>query len=204
MTNQELIDHYVNLLIFQYASKTKAKAMVEAFVREAVADQIFGQVGDGFDLETAVGAQLDLIRLYKNVPRNLYGIDITRSYFGMPTYDDANPDDYVGFAEYADDDPWWYFMTYPDVERLVYTLTDEEVRRFIKYAASLMACDFSMKAIDDIFWEHFGATVTMTDNEDMTMDIHHDIPDADNLFKIIYFAGMLPHPAGVGLTVTES
>lgn len=71
MTNQELIDYYCNLLIIQYRDKDKARGTVAALAEQVVSDQITTQVQDAFNLETAVGAQLDILGKYIGISRNV-------------------------------------------------------------------------------------------------------------------------------------
>lgn len=61
MTTQELIDYYANLLILQYIGQPRAYATIQALVEPTIMDQLPITVQNAFDLETAVGAQLDTI-----------------------------------------------------------------------------------------------------------------------------------------------
>lgn len=81
-TDDELVEYYAKLLILQYAGKPKAVATVSALVREAIMNQLPIQVGQAFDLETAVGVQLDVVGKYAGVVRT--GYDFT----GPITLDD--------------------------------------------------------------------------------------------------------------------
>lgn len=73
MTNQEIIDYYVNLLIIQYIGLPKARGTVEAYVSQVVADQIYTQVENAFKIDTATGVQLDIIGKYVGVVREAQG-----------------------------------------------------------------------------------------------------------------------------------
>lgn len=75
MTNDELIAYYANLLILQYGNKPKAKATVETVVDLAIMDQLPVSVQDAFNLDSAVGVQLDVIGKYAGVTRNGYTFD---------------------------------------------------------------------------------------------------------------------------------
>lgn len=66
--------YYSNLLIMQYHNKPKAKATVEATVG-LLPDDLIQEVINGFDLDTAVGTQLDTIGVYVGVDR--YYLDET-------------------------------------------------------------------------------------------------------------------------------
>lgn len=85
MTNQELIDYYADLLILQYRGKEKARATIQALTKLVIMDQLPVAVQDAFGVQTAVGAQLDVIGKYAGASRSGYGSD------GPITLDD---DDY--------------------------------------------------------------------------------------------------------------
>lgn len=72
MTDQEIIEYYSSLLLYQYAAKRKAVAMVQAFVSMVVMNQLPTQVMNAYDLETAVGVQLDVLGKYAGVSRQGY------------------------------------------------------------------------------------------------------------------------------------
>lgn len=63
--------YYSNLLILQYHNKPKAKATIEATVG-LLPDDIILEVINGFDIETAVGKQLDVLGVYVGVDRFYY------------------------------------------------------------------------------------------------------------------------------------
>lgn len=70
MTTQQLIDYYASLLILQYVGKPKAYATVQTMVSGVIMDQLPTQVQNGFDIETAVGKQLDILGKYVGVVRS--------------------------------------------------------------------------------------------------------------------------------------
>jgi hypothetical protein len=70
MTTQEIVDYYTNLLILQYHDKPKAKATVDAVVNPIIMDQLPIDVQNAYGLETAVGAQLDVIGNIVGITRN--------------------------------------------------------------------------------------------------------------------------------------
>jgi hypothetical protein len=70
MTVNEIVEYYVNLLIIQYANKAKARATIDALVRPVVMDKVTLDVQEGFNLDTAVGSQLDMIAKYVGVTRS--------------------------------------------------------------------------------------------------------------------------------------
>lgn len=70
MTTDELIDYYVDLLIIQYVNLAKSRATVRAFVKMMVMDQLPLLVQEAYDLDSAVGVQLDVLGKYAGVSRS--------------------------------------------------------------------------------------------------------------------------------------
>lgn len=84
MTIQELIDYYVGLLIIQYNNQPKAIETIELLVRQSTMEQLPEQVRDAFDLDTAVGVQLDMLAKYVGVTRS------GRTFDSFITLDDSD------------------------------------------------------------------------------------------------------------------
>lgn len=74
-TTQEIIDYYVDLLIIQYHDKAKARATIDAVVKPVIMDQLPDQIMNGFDLDAAVGDQLDIIGKYADASRAGYNFN---------------------------------------------------------------------------------------------------------------------------------
>jgi hypothetical protein len=72
MTTSEIIAYYVNLLIMQYKGKPRAEAHIETLVEPVVRNQLFLQIQNAFDIDTAIGAQLDVLGKYAGVQRASY------------------------------------------------------------------------------------------------------------------------------------
>jgi hypothetical protein len=70
MTTNELIQFYSDLLIMQFRGKPKAVAHIKALVGISVMDQLPLLVQAGYEIETAVGVQLDVIGKYVGVTRS--------------------------------------------------------------------------------------------------------------------------------------
>lgn len=76
--------YYSNLLIMQYHNKPKAKATIEAAVG-LLPDDLIMEVINGFDIETAVGKQLDILGEYVGVDR-YYLVDNQAELLGDEDY----------------------------------------------------------------------------------------------------------------------
>lgn len=96
MTLADKIAYYVDKLVLQYRTKSKARATLAIVLKQAMADDVASAIGAGFDVETAVGAQLDVIGKYAGVSRNI-GVAAAVGYFGFWSYASAlNPANYQG------------------------------------------------------------------------------------------------------------
>lgn len=105
MTLREIADYYVDRLILQYRDRPKARATVAIAVKQALGDYLAGSLVTCFDVDAAVGAQLDAIGLYVGVPRNI-GTALAQGYFGLWTYASAlDPAEYQGTWDPASDSP---------------------------------------------------------------------------------------------------
>ena len=197
-TTQDLIDSYVNLLIAQYSNKTRAKGTVATFVAEVVADNIFNQVREAFDLDTAVGVQLDVLGSYRGVSREVFTLALTKDFFFFALYSETPTE--FGFALYSDSDLSidWFFITYPDVNAALFTMTDPQYREVIKFVAAVQSSPLALADIDVILLQFFGADIELSDNANMTITYTNTTPP--NLaYELVRDLGFLPKPAGVGV-----
>jgi hypothetical protein len=206
MTPDELKEYYANLLIIQYFNRANARAMVKAFSGEVIADNVIPAVRDAFDLDTAVGVQLDVIGQYRGVSRYVFNFDLSKDYFDWPDYSTSDPSTFFGFAEYSASDATinWFFLRYQDASAVSYTMNDQEYREVIRFRATTDSSFLSVKDIDDILFAIFGTQVTLIDNLDMTITYNDPLTDPNiNLFTLLDESGSLPKPAGVAVSVTN-
>jgi hypothetical protein len=200
MTNDELRDYYISLLIMQYYDKPKARAFVSAFITELVANQIIFQVRDGFDVDTAVGKQLDTLGEYRGAKRDLAGLNLARTFFRLYIIGETPSVTTDGFMIYGDTDPKAFFHRYND-DKTIYTLNDNDLRNLIKLRILQHKSNHSVKDIDDILFSFFGMDCNMTDGLDMTMTYTFSAVGPDDFAHISAFTNSLPKPSGVSIQV---
>lgn len=71
---QELLEYYKNLLILQYNQQGgTARATIENIIKEVLGALIAKQVEEGFDINTSIGYQLDIIGKYLGIERYQLG-----------------------------------------------------------------------------------------------------------------------------------
>lgn len=73
MTKIQIIKYYADLLIMQYKGKPKANAHAKLLVEPAIFDLLPEKIMNSFDIEIAVGKQLDFIGKYIGVSRTNAG-----------------------------------------------------------------------------------------------------------------------------------
>jgi len=203
MTTQDLIDYYKGLLILQYATQPNALATVDAVIKALVQDQIVSKVRDAFDLETAIGAQLDIVASYRGIPRVVFGV-VPDEDWSLMEYSDADNSLY-GWMEYSDADPFINWLEYNDLNGVPKSLTDTQMRRLIKLVAGLHSWDGGLGSLDRILFSTFGHYVNVVDNLNMSVVYQHQAidPDTDGLWDVAILANVLPHPSGVAFTTVE-
>jgi Protein of unknown function (DUF2612) len=203
MSTADLISYYQELLIMQYFQKRKAAGMVGAMVGEIIADSLAFSVQDGFNLDTAIGAQLDKLGAYRNVSRIYHGLNISKTYMSMPSQSDS----FTGLKGFADDSLGstvsWYFLRVQDVLGGVSSLSDSDFRQLIKFVASYSAQNISIGVLDQILFSMFGSYVTVTDNGNMTLTYNDSPSDPNKTFYAANKELLVPHPAGVSYSVTN-
>lgn len=203
MTPSDLIAYYVELLTMEYFGLPNAVGMLAAFLTQDVADLIVMQVRAGFALGTATGRQLDAIGEIIGVRRQVPGFAPGTPEFSMPRYADGAAGTYIGFARYFGIQPNGHWARYNDLVT-AYVMTDGQFTAFILFLVAVRASDYSLEALDAIFFIFFGNYVTITDNLNMTMTYTHSAStDPGVLFAIVNYLNLLPHPSGVSYTVVS-
>lgn len=202
MTDEELVKYYTNLLIIQYRSKNKAPQQISATLEKLIIFELLRQIENGYDVETAVGVQQDILGKYLGVDRTITGTTFTRDYFWLLDYSDSPPiSGREGFIEYGDDIPDVQVRTYQESSQSLYDLTDEEFRDIQKLAILYNSSNFSTRETDDLVVQLFGDNVVFTDRYDMT--ISYIFPTSQQkLVQIAESQGLIPRAMAVGASVS--
>ena len=205
MTNEELIQTYVDLLIIQYAdpnNQPNALATIALISGEAIANQVVGQVGNAYSISTiygqsvAQGVQLNVLGQFVGAQRNLPGYASTLNYFSLA--DTTTPYTTYGFGDTTtpSSPPTDLFADTTAVTG-TYVLTDGEMIQLILYLAESNNAYLSVEVVDNILFEFFGSYVTLTDNQNMSVTYTDSGSDPGTLFGIVNYLNAFPHPAGV-------
>jgi hypothetical protein len=202
LTPADLALYYQALLIIQYVLKPKAAQTINLTASTLIADLIYAQVRDGFSIDAAVGAQLDILGEYRGVIREIVGFNLAKNYLQFPSVTVPHPNDFFGFARVVTPGvPSWYFLRISDSTASVFSLNDGQFSQMIQYLSVVQTAFLSLQEVDDVLDRFFGQYATMTDNEDMTITYNHDHLDPSPLFSFVADLNILPRPAGVSVSV---
>ena len=207
MTPDQLIQYYVSLLILQYVLKPKARSTIAALVTDVVADLIYTQVQNAFDVLTAIGAQLDTLGEYIGATRFFYGINTVKRYWAKLDYSNLT-DPLYGWSTYLNLDVGGSQLSYPDLTTPVGTLNDDDYRDLLQYQAVNRSMECTAYNIDNLLYKYFGNSFFVTDNLNMSITytfMYHTDPVEEKpvLLRAIIAMGLLPRPAGVSMTQVD-
>jgi hypothetical protein len=101
-TLTQYLDYYQSLMAYQYRGLPRASETIRNYVAQAVAGNFLETLNTAFNLETAVGPQLDTIGKYVGVGRQT-AVPIDTPYFGFWDYTETIPANQNpnGFYDYA-------------------------------------------------------------------------------------------------------
>ncbi len=204
-SDKEIIDIYVNLLITQYNSKTKASSNVDLLVGLALATQIYLQVENAYDIDTAVGNQLDTLAKYVGVDRGFSSLDITAfsMAFNSDDWENISPrrkpfasNNNTGDAAWAEG----VFLSNKDKITPKSLTDDEDFRKLIKLKIIQNNNNHSRGEIDRDIFNLFGNDVSIdsTVNMIMTYTINNNLED---IFTSAFQKNAIPRPMGVFLNL---
>lgn len=207
MTDADLIQTYVNLLIIEYSdpdNQPKALATIALVAGQAIANQIIGQVGAAYSITTlygqvlAQGTQLNVLGQFVGAERILVGYPPSPfAFFGFEDTRSAYDPSIGGFGDTTVGVPADYYEDTRNQNSGIYTQTDEQMVQLINYLAAANNAYFSVQEIDDILYAFFGSYVTVAETATMQITYTQSVSDPGTLYGIVKFIGALPHPAGV-------
>lgn len=194
-----IIEYYKNLLILQYNKKDKAKAEIGLHINTLLANDIISQVQDGYNIDTAVGNQLDILGKYIGVDRFYSQTgELVGNFFALTSYSSYLTDDEVGMTDYANyTTDVGDFVVYNDIASTV-KLNDDDYRFILKMRIVQNNSDHSNKSIDDGLFTFFEDGVVLSDLENMSI-VYFANSDSLNQAVIAFAKGVLPRPMGVNL-----
>ena len=206
MTNDELVQTYVNLLIIEYAdpnNQPNALATIGMLANEAIANQVVSQVGAGFALSTiygqaiAQGVQLNILGQFVGAPRFLNGYNPSITYFGQQDTTAGFSSSIGGYGDVTTATPPTDYWNSTNNTSGSYILSDAQMLQLILFLAEINNTYLSVQAVDNILFSFFGSYVTVTESGTMQITYADSPSDPGTLYGILKFLNALPHPAGV-------
>lgn len=205
MTNADLVQTYVDLLIIEYSdpnNQPKALATIAMLADTAIANQVVAQVGAAYSITTlygqtiAQGVQLDVLAQFVGAQRNLPNYSPTLTYYGFEDTTIAFDPSIGGMGDVTVGEPTDFWIS-TDTVLGTYVLSDGEMVQLILYLAAVNNAYLSVGNVDDILFQFFGSFVTMDETAVMQVTYTEDPGDPGTLFGIVEYLGAFPHPAGV-------
>lgn len=199
MTLDELTTYYAGLLAYLYRNQSNAVRQMRLFTKQAVGDLLAAQLQTCFEVDTAVGAQLDIIGKYVGVARNIGDvIPSSQEYFGFELYQGGgNP---RGFGDYTDSfvNAGYIFYLYQFSNGVPSLLPDNQYRIIIKLKIITNTNDGTLATIQDALLTFLNGTVTVVDAQDMNLVyVIQDFPP----ISLAVLRRYLPRPMTLGLSL---
>lgn len=194
----KLIEYYVNLLIIQYHNKPKARATIRTFIAQLIdAYKLLREVEQAFEIDKAVGNQLDIVGKYFGVVRNFVGLQFGYEYFSFQY--EGGDDNGLSFKIIGDDASGLFRTLYGE-NTYQYDLDDNQFRTLIKLRdIALHNEQLSYKYIIELGHKLLGNEVYIVPSTDMSIDYYFR---DENLLQVFQtYDKLLPSPAGVGVNV---
>lgn len=160
---EDVKNYYADLLILQYRNKPKARETIKIGADIYLGDGIIFQLQDILDIDTAVGAQLDIIGKILDCPRVVQGI-----YNDMIFFQFYDGPDSVGFSTVGNPQGG-NFRTIQNYNQSEYSLPDDDYRFLLKFKSAVNVMRGSERGIDDALWNVFQGDVLLKNNHNLTI-----------------------------------
>lgn len=195
----DLVDYYVNLLIIQYHDLPNAQGTIAAYIKELLADGIIFDVRDAYNVDTAIGKQLDVLGKYEDINRFYEGLNLD-GYFAFTNYSEITPDTRKrGFETYSvfpNNAGKW--LNYSSSLNGTFVLSDADFRTLLQLRIFQNNINHSQAEIDDAIFAIFGTSVRADSPGNMIM--FYFAPSVlSTLLKVALQKGILPKPLAVRL-----
>lgn len=160
---QDVKNYYADLLILQYRNKPKARETIKIGADIYLGDGVIFQLQDILDIDTAEGAQLDIIGKILDCPRVVQGV-----YNDMIFFQFYDGEDSVGFSTVGNPQGG-NFRTIQNYNQSEYSLPDDDYRFLLKFKSAVNVMRGSERGIDDALWNVFQGDVLLKNNHNLTI-----------------------------------
>jgi hypothetical protein len=194
-----IIEYYKDLILYQYINKPKATETVKLLAKQALVDLLPISIRDAFDIDTAVGDQLDILGEYIGFDR-VINAKVDRDYLTFQDQESLTLDIY-GLTDYNNTllNSTASFYNYINALGISSSLVDEEYRLLLKLKLQTNICQNSLSEIAGILYNYFDSNIVLFDKCDMT--ISYFVKETiSNIISIAYNENLLPKPMGVQIS----
>lgn len=188
----DFVKSYLDLLIFQYQDKPKIRAELELLVGKFEdVKKLDDSLPIAFDIDKAVGKQLDVIGRIVGLPRKTDNV-IPKVYFGF--YDENS--NAVGFGDGA-------FYTFESEQYSDLELNDTDYRFFLKAKISINFMKNNIHKINDIISFLFSNNAYVEDNRDTTFTLWVNENVDLRLVQYAKSLNLLPRPQTISYNLAR-
>lgn len=194
---QAIKKRYKDLLIKQYREKPKAEAHIEAFVDLFLQDGAIFNLLNTFDIEKAIGWQLDAIGERVGIDRKYRGLAFkNRIFFAYGIGAVLPTSQYKGYGAGAE---LGEIANEESVLSREFLLNDDDFRKLIKFRVITNASNHTEYSIENAILETFNNEIKVRSG---FMEIIYDVSEnASNIVNIALIKGVLPKPRNTKITI---
>lgn len=202
---KDLIKYFINLLIIQYNDKPKARATIKLMAELLLVNMVLLQIRDGFDWQTAVGPQLDIIGKWVGVDKFYNGqLFYFRPWFSLINWD-SEPDNLQGgFSTFETfNEVEGGFLDYENIRPTQNRLSEESYRIMIGLKIIKNSISATCRNIDEAIWDYpyFNHKV-YTKWEGTTLFYYYSSEFAE-IIEVAKSKNVLPCPTGINIELRE-
>ncbi len=193
----DIENYYADLLIIQYRNKPNARATIKLGVDLYLADGLIFDLNNVLDIDTAQGAQLDLIGKILGVNRIIDGFTFNVDFF---TFEKVPPDVSYGYSD-KNALSQGYWKKYQNSIGSAYSLSDDDYRILLKFKALYNVRYGSWACMDLLYNRAFGNEINIVNNQDLT--ITYEVSSTASIgLQVAIYLGYIEPPLGIGYSVS--
>lgn len=194
----DAIDYYAGLLAIQWRTLPRATATMQILAKQAIADLFTAELQDAFDLNTAVGAQLDILGKYIGVSRNSNN-GAGASFFTYEGYSGGGSPN--GYNDYSSSTlNGFLFDSYDGSDLPTTAFNDTQYRFVLGLQIALNNFDGTLAYIQQFLHDFFPGEILVVDNLDMSLTYNVQ-PGVSLPIDASVLENFLPVPMGCGITI---
>ena len=202
---EQLKAYYSNLLIVQYNGKHKASSTIKTMVNLLYVNMVLLQIRDGFDWETALDKQLEIIGKWVGLDRFYNGqFFYFHAWFSFPSWNDEPDNLQGGFSTFQTfDEGGGGFLTYDDIQPTQNRLSTDAFRIMIGLKIIKNNISATCRNIDEAIWnyKYFNNQVYTTWAPDELT--YHYPASLSEVMQVANYKNVLPCPTGIRIVLRE-